>query len=291
MQGGAWLQFAAVPMNLIGTTGKADYANTGNFAALAMKEAMKYGEIRLAASAEDENHTYIPPQQALKISPDAAYFHYCANNTIEGTAWKYVPETNGVPLACDMSSEILSRPVDVSKYGVIYAGVQKNMAPAGMAAVIIDKSLAGRQLPYTPTMMSYKTMIDTDSMHNTPPCYTIYMLGLVLKWVEKQGGVLGMEKIKTGKAKLLYDYLDESALFKGCALPDAQERHERDVQDGERGAGRPVLQGGGEGRLRQPQGAPESWAESAPSIYNAMPVEGVTEACRRIMKDFETKNK
>ena len=146
MQGGAWLQFAAVPMNLIGTTGKADYAVTGNFSNHAMKEAKKYGEVRAAASSEDRNHSYIPAQQELKISKDAAYFYYCANNTIYGTEWKYVPETNGVPIACDMSSNIMSKPVDVSRYGLIFAGVQKNMAPAGMAVVIIDKKLAGKEL-------------------------------------------------------------------------------------------------------------------------------------------------
>jgi len=193
--GGATLQFSAVPMNLIGKTGKADYAVTGNFSSLAMKEAKKYGEIHVACSSEDRDYAYIPQQSDIKLSSDASYFHYCSNNTIYGTEWKYVPETGDVPLVCDMSSNILSLPVDVSKFGLIYAGVQKNMAPAGAAVVIIDKALAGHELPFTPKLMSYKVMIDGDSMHNTPPCYTIYMLGLVLKWLDTQGGVEGMEKI------------------------------------------------------------------------------------------------
>jgi phosphoserine aminotransferase len=289
MQGGAWLQFAAVPMNLIGTTGKACYANTGNFANLAMKEAKKYGEIRLAASSEDKNHSYIPPQPELKISPDAAYFHYCANNTIEGTEWKYVPETNGVPIVCDMSSNIMSKPVDVSKYGVIYAGVQKNMAPAGMAVVMIDKKLAGKELPYTPTMMSYKTMIDSDSMHNTPPCYTIYMLGLVLKWVESQGGVQGLEKIKKERAKLLYDFLDESRLFKGHAQKESRSDMNVTFRTGNEELDDKFAKEAAKAGFENLKGHRNVGGMRA-SIYNAMPVEGVVKLVG-FMKDFETKNK
>ena len=210
LQTGASGQFSMVPLNLIGKTGKADYAVTGNFSNIAYKEAKKYGEINLAASSADRNHTYIPTQDQLSLSADASYFYYCANNTIYGTEWQYVPQTNGVPLVCDMSSDILSRPVDVSKYGIIFAGAQKNMAPAGLTVVIIKEDLAGHELPYTPLMMNYKTMIDKDSMYNTPPCWCIYMLGLVLDWLEEQGGVEGMERIKHGKAQMLYDAIDSS---------------------------------------------------------------------------------
>ena len=213
LQGGASTQFAAAPMNLIGATGKADYAVTGNFSNIAYKEAKKYGAIHLAASSEDRNHTYIPAQDQLELDPEASYFYYCANNTIYGTEWQYVPDTGRVPIVCDMSSDILSRPVDVSKYGVIFAGAQKNMAPAGLTVVIVKKELAGRELPYTPLMLSYKTMIDKDSMYNTPPCWCIYMLGLVLEWLDSKGGVEGMEKIKHAKAQLLYNVLDDSKLF------------------------------------------------------------------------------
>ena len=195
LQGGASTQFSMAPLNLIGKTGKADYAVTGNFSNIAYKEAQKYGQINLAASSADRNHTYIPAQEQLKLDPEASYFYYCANNTIYGTEWPYVPETNGVPIVCDMSSDILSRPVDVSKYGIIFAGAQKNMAPAGLTVVIIRKELAGHELPYTPLMMNYKTMIDKDSMYNTPPCWCIYMLGLVLDWLESKGGIPGMELV------------------------------------------------------------------------------------------------
>ena len=289
MHGGATLQFSAVPMNLIGRTGKADYAVTGNFSGLAMKEAKKYGDINVACNSEDKNHTYIPAQTDLKISADASYFHYCANNTIYGTEWKYVPETGSVPLVCDMSSNIMSMPVDVSKYGVIYGGVQKNMAPAGMAVVIIDKSLAGNELPYTPKLMSYQVNIDNDSMHNTPPCYTIYMLGLVLKWLDAQGGVEGMSKIKAAKSKLLYDVLDDSKMFIGCAEKAArsdmnvtfkstsEELDDKFVKEATK-AGFDNLKGHRNvGGMRA-------------SIYNAMPMEGV-EKLAKFMRDFEINNK
>ena len=217
LQGGASLQFSMIPLNLTAEGDTADYAVTGNFANIAAKEAEKYCRVNIAASSEATGFDRIPAQEELSLSPEAKYFYYCANNTIFGTAWKYVPETGGVPIVCDMSSEILSHPVDVSKFGIVYAGAQKNMAPAGLTVVIIDRALAGHERAVTPLMMSYQRMIDKDSMYNTPPCYNIYMLGLVLDWLEKQGGVAGMEKRKSAKAKLLYDYLDESALFRGCA--------------------------------------------------------------------------
>ena len=213
LQGGASLQFSMVPLNLIGKTGKADYAITGNFANNAYKEAKKYGEISAVASSADRNHTYIPTQDQLKLDPEASYFYYCANNTIYGTEWQYVPETNGVPIVCDMSSNILSRPIDVAKYGIIFAGAQKNMAPAGLTVVIMRKDLAGNELPITPLMMNYQTMIEKESMYNTPPCWCIYMLGLNLEHLESLGGVEGMEKIKGSKAAMLYDCIDNSKLF------------------------------------------------------------------------------
>ena len=213
LQGGASLQFSMVPMNLMGLTSKADYAVTGNFSNIAYKEAKKYGAVNLAASSEDRNHTYIPTQDQLKLDPGASYFHYCANNTIYGTEWQYVPDTGNVPLVCDMSSNFLSRAVDVSKYGIIYGGAQKNLAPAGLTIVIVRDDLLGHEMPMTPMMMGYKLMADKDSMYNTPPCWCIYMLGLVLEWLESKGGVEGMEKIKHAKAQLLYDVLDDSRLF------------------------------------------------------------------------------
>ena len=288
LHGGATLQFSAVPMNLIGKTGKADYAVTGNFSELAMKEAKKYGDVSIACSSADKNHTYIPSQEELKLSGDASYFHYCSNNTIFGTEWKYVPETGDVPLVCDMSSNIMSIPVDVSKYGLIYAGVQKNMAPAGAAVVIIDKSLAGNEHPLTPKLMSYKVNIDGDSMHNTPPCYTIYMLGLVLKWLDAQGGVEGMSKIKARKAKVLYDMLDESKMFIGCAEKAArsdmnvtfrtasEELDDKFVKEATK-AGFDNLKG------HRVVGGMRA------SIYNAMPEEGCSKLAD-FMRTFEKNN-
>ena len=289
MHGGATFQFAAVPLNLIGKTGIADYAVTGNFSNLAAKEAQKYGDIRIAASSEAKNHTYIPAQTELKLSGDASYFYYCSNNTIYGTEWNYVPETGGIPLVCDMSSNIMSKPVDVSKYGLIYAGVQKNMAPAGMAVVIIDKSLAGASLPITPVIMDYETMMKNDSMYNTPPCYTIYMLGLVLKWLDQQGGVEEMEKIKSRKAALLYGMLDNSEFYVSGIEKEArsdmnvtfrtasEELDAKFVKEAE-AAGFISIKGH---RITGGMRA---------SIYNAMPTEGV-EKLVDFMRDFEIKNK
>ncbi|MCL2819823.1 MAG: 3-phosphoserine/phosphohydroxythreonine transaminase [Oscillospiraceae bacterium] len=289
MGGGATMQFSAIPMNLIGKTGKADYAVTGNFSTVAMKEAKKYGEINIACSSEDKNHTYIPPQNDIKVSNDASYFHYCSNNTIYGTEWQYVPETGNIPLVCDMSSNILSAPLDVSKFGIIYGGVQKNMAPAGAAVVIINKDLAGNELPLTPKLLSYKVMIDSDSMQNTPPTYTIYMLGLVLKWLEKQGGVAAMAKLKAERSKFIYDVLDDSKMFIGCAEKDSrsdmnvtfrtasEELDDKFIKEA-KAAGFDTLKGHrAVGGMRA-------------SIYNAMPIEG-TQKLAAFMRDFEVKNK
>ena len=288
MQGGATLQFSAVPLNLIGKTGKADYAVTGNFSNLAMKEAKRYGEVHIACSSEDRNHSYIPSQKDLNLSADASYFYYCSNNTIYGTSWKYVPETGGVPLACDMSSEIMSLPVDVSKFGLIYAGVQKNMAPAGMVVVIIDKTLAGHELPITPKLMSYQLMVESDSMHNTPPCYTIYMLGLVLKWLDEQGGVEGMCKIKSDKAKILYDAIDNSKMFVGHA--DIEARSDMNVTfrtNSEELDSKFAKEATAAGFVNL--NGHRSVGGMRASIYNAMPVEGV-EKLVDFMRNFEKAN-
>ncbi len=288
MQGGATFQFAAVPLNLIGKTGKADYIVTGNFSNNAQKEAQKYGDVRVIYSTADKNHTYIPKQEDLKINADASYVHYCANNTIYGTEWKYVPETGGVPIVCDMSSDILSKPVDVSKYGVIYAGVQTNRAPAGMAVVVIYKSLAGQELPYTPVIMNYQTMIEKDSMYNTPPCFTIYMLGLVLKWLDTVGGLKGMEKIKAERAKILYDYLDESKLFKPHAEKEARSDMNVTFRTGDEEKDAQFVKEATALGFLNVKGH-RSVGGMRASIYNAMPVEGVQKLVD-FMKEFEAKN-
>ncbi len=288
LQGGASAQFSMVPLNLIGKTGKADYAVTGNFADIAYQEAKKYGEINLAASSADKNHSYIPAQADLKLDPSAGYFYYCANNTIYGTEWQYVPETGAVPLVCDMSSNILSRRVDVGKYGIIFAGAQKNMAPAGLTVVIIRRDLAGSALPYTPMMMDYKLMIDKDSMYNTPPCWPIYMLGLTLDWLEEQGGIDGMEKIKGAKAKLLYDTLDASRLFSCPAQVGSRSDMNvtfRSASDELNAKFVALATAAGFTNLKGHRNVGGMRA----SIYNAMPTEGVEKLCDFI-KAFDREN-
>ena len=288
LQGGASLQFSMIPLNLTAEGDTADYAVTGNFANIAAKEAGKYCLVNIAASSEATGFDRIPAQEELSLSPEAKYFYYCANNTIFGTAWKYVPETGGVPLVCDMSSEILSHPVDVSKFGIVYAGAQKNMAPAGLTVVIIDRALAGHERSVTPLMMSYQRMIDKDSMYNTPPCYNIYMLGLVLDWLEKQGGVAGMEKRKSAKAKLLYDYLDESALFSGCAERASRSDMNVTFRTGDADTDAEFVKFSLERGLRNLKGHRVAGGMRA-SLYNAMPEESVLRLVET-MKEFEAKH-
>lgn len=278
LQTGASGQFSAIPLNLISRTGKADYAVTGNFSSLACKEAAKYGQINLACDTGDRNHCYIPRQGDLKLDPEASYFYYCANNTIYGTEWDYVPETGTVPVVCDMSSDILSMPVDVSKFGVIYAGAQKNMAPAGLTVVVIRDDMAGHELPYTPLMMSYKTMIDKDSMYNTPPCWCIYMLGLTLAWVEEQGGLEGMEKLKWQRANMLYDVLDSARLFTCHADRGSRSGMNVTFRTGDEALDAKFVREAAEAGFVNLKGHRKTGGMRA-SIYNAMPVEGVERLC------------
>ena len=287
LQGGASTQFSMVPLNLLPEGGCADYAVTGHFSGIAAKEAEKYGAIHLAADTSAERHTRIPRQEELRFSKDAAYFHYCANNTIYGTEWQYVPQTQA-PLVCDMSSDILSRPVRVSDYGLIYAGAQKNMAPAGLTVVIIDKRLAGRERASTPLMLSYQRMIDKDSMFNTPPCWCIYMLGLVLDWLAEQGGVRGMEQIKAARAKKLYDYLDNSRLFRANAEPGSRSDMNVTFRTGDDALDAAFVKGAAEHGLLNVKGHRVTGGMRA-SIYNAMPMEGV-DALLDYMKRFEVEH-
>ncbi len=288
LQTGASGQFSMIPLNLIGKTGKADYAVTGNFSNLAYKEAQKYGQINLAVSSADRDHSYIPRQDQIKLDPEASYFYYCANNTVYGTEWDYVPETGDVPLVCDMSSDILSMPVDVSKYGIIYAGAQKNMAPSGLTVVIIKKDLAGHELPYTPLMMNYQTMIDKDSMYNTPPCWCIYMLGLTLDWINEQGGLEGMEKLKWQRANMLYDTLDNSRLFQCHAEKGSRSGMNVTFRTGNEELDAKFVQEATAAGFVNLKGHRKAGGMRA-SIYNAMPVEGVEKLCDFI-KAFDQKN-
>lgn len=285
LQGGATLQFAMVPMNLMAPKGKADYAVTGNFAGIAAKEAEKYGTVHIAADTAPTGHTTIPTQAELSLDTDAAYFYYCSNNTIYGTEWNYVPETGDVPLVCDMSSDILSRPVDVSKYGLIFAGAQKNMAPAGLTVAIMDKRLAGSALPITPKIMDYQVMIEKDSMLNTPPCWCIYMLGLNLKWMEEQGGIPEMERRKRERASALYDFLDNSSLFRASAEASARSEMNVSFRTGSEELDAEFVKGAAARGLLNVKGHRLTGGMRA-SVYNAMPMEGVT-ALINYMKEFE----
>ncbi len=287
LQGGASTQFSAIPLNLIGLTGKADYALTGNFSTSAWKEAKRYGDVSVACSSEDENHSYIP--KTLDLRKDASYFYYCSNNTIYGTQWKYIPETGDIPLVCDMSSEICSKPVDVSKFGVIYAGAQKNLAPAGVTIVIVRKDLLGNALPITPLMLDWKTQADGDSMFNTPPCWCIYVLGLVCDWLEEQGGLAGIQKINEAKAKMLYDVLDATEIFTCHAKKE--DRSDMNVTFRTASAELDALFAATaeEQGLSNLKGHRKVGGMRA-SIYNAMPVAGIEKLCDFI-QDFDKKHR
>ena len=283
LQGGATLQFAAIPMNLL-QSGSADYAITGNFSGKAAREAEKYGRIHIACDTSATGHDRIPAQEELSFSADAKYFYYCANNTIYGTEWQYVPQA-AAPLVCDMSSDILSRPVDVSRYGLIYAGAQKNMAPAGLTVVIVDKALLGRELPITPEVMSYQVLVKHDSMLNTPPCWCIYMLGLTLDWIRSQGGVPAMEQRRLQRAGALYDFLDNSRLFRPHALPGSRSFMNVTFSTGDEALDGEFVRGAAARGLLNLKGHRITGGMRA-SIYNAMPMEGVT-ALLDYMKEFE----
>jgi phosphoserine aminotransferase len=213
MQGGAIAENAIVPMNMLRGKASADYIDTGEWSKKSLKEAKKYGAVNVAASAASSGYTTIPERSTWKLDPGAAYVHICSNETIGGVEYHFTPDVGDVPLVADMSSSILSRPVDVSKYGLIYAGAQKNIGPAGLTIVIVRDDLIGQALPATPTAFDYKTVADNESMYNTPPTYGIYIAGLVFKWIKAQGGLAAMEAHNRKKAALLYDYLDTTSFY------------------------------------------------------------------------------
>lgn len=285
LQGGATGQFAAAAMNLMGEGGRADYAVSGHFSAAAAKEAARYGAVHIAADTAPGGHRQIPAQAELKLTPDASYFYYCANNTIYGTAWDYVPETGAAPIVCDMSSEMLSHPVDVSRYGLIFAGAQKNMAPAGLTVAVIRKELAGRARADTPQILDYGLMIEKDSMLNTPPCWCIYILGLVLDWVEEQGGLAEMARRKKARSALLYDVLDASRLYKAHAEPAARSDMNVTFRTGSDALDAAFVSGAAARGLLNLKGHRLTGGMRA-SLYNAMPQEGAA-ALADYMKEFE----
>jgi len=287
LQGGASTQFAAVPLNLM-KTGKADYVVSGQFSKKAFKEAQKYGDAKCIASSEDRTFAYIPEITPDMVREDADYVHVCYNNTIFGTKFPKVPDVGDKVLVADMSSCITSEPVDVTKFGVIYAGAQKNMAPAGLTVVIIREDLLGNEKDFTPVMLSYKEMADADSMYNTPPCYAIYVAGLVYKWALKNGGLEAMKKRNEEKAALLYDYLDSSKLFKATADRECRSMMNVCFVTGDADLDKKFCKEAEAAGLSNLKGH-RSVGGMRASIYNAMPREGV-EALVAFMKAFEEAN-
>ncbi len=288
LQGGASLQFSMVPMNLLTPGSIADYIITGDWSKKALKEAKKVGATNVAASTEGEGFRRIPAQSEIKFTPGAAYVHMTSNNTIVGTEWQEIPSTTGAPLVCDASSDIFSRPIDVTKFGLIYAGAQKNLGPSGVTVVIVNQDLLSRPSDSLPTMLNYRTQAENNSLYNTPPCMGIYVLGLVLKWLLESGGLAAIAKVNDRKARLLYDELDRSPFWRPHAAKDSRsamnvtfrlpsEDLEKLFIKESTAAGLDGLKGHRSvGGLRA-------------SIYNAFPEEGV-KALVDFMRDFEKKH-
>ncbi len=288
LQGGASTQFAMIPLNFMPKNKKADYVITGQWANNAYKEALKYGNARAVASSADKNYSYIPKVEKADFDPEADYVHICFNNTIYGTKWQEIPETGDVPLIADISSCILSEPIDVSKFAMLYAGAQKNVAPAGLTIVIVRKDLLGNAMDITPTMLNYVTHSENESMFNTPPCYAIYVAGLVLKWIKKLGGLEKMAELNKKKAALLYDFLDNSKLFKGTVVKEDRSLMNVPFITGKEELDAKFVKESKAAGFINLKGH-RSVGGMRASIYNAMPYEGV-EALVEFMKKFESEN-
>ncbi len=289
LQGGASSQFAMIPLNLMNKNGKADFIITGQWANKAYQEAARYGDAYAVASSKDKTFSYIPKTTAADFRQDADYVHICMNNTIYGTKYKELPDTGNVPLIADISSCVLSEPIDVSKFAMLYAGAQKNMAPAGLTVVIIREDLIGQARDITPTMFNYQIHADNDSMYNTPPCYTIYVCKLVLEWIKNEiGGLDKMKEINEKKAKILYDFLDQSKLFKGTVVPEDRSLMNIPFVTGDEEMDAKFVKAAAEAGFVNLKGH-RSVGGMRASIYNAMPVEGV-EKLVAFMSDFEKAN-
>jgi phosphoserine aminotransferase len=287
LQGGATLQFAQIPMNLLAGKGKADYVATGEWSKKAIKEAQAYCDVHVAASSEDRGFTYAP--RNWNVRPDSAYVHYCSNETIGGVEFHEIPKIEkNLPLVADASSHILSRPLDVSRFGLIYAGAQKNIGPAGLTIVIVREDLTGKAAKGTPSVMDYLQQAAADSMLNTPATYSIYIAGLVFKWLKAQGGLAEMEKRNVAKAKLLYDVIDGSGFYRNPVRPEDRSRMNVPFTLKDAALDDAFLKGAEKAGMVQLKGH-RSVGGMRASIYNAMPLEGV----RRLaayMRDFEAKH-
>ena len=287
-QGGASSQFAAVPMNLLGDKGTADYLNTGSWSKKAIAEAKRYGDINVVASSEDTNFSTIPAVSDWQLNPEAAYFHYTPNETIGGVEFFWAPETGDVPLVADMSSTILSRPIDVNRFGVIYAGAQKNIGPAGLTIVIVRKDLFGRALPATPTMLNYQTMAEGESMYNTPPTFSWYLAGLVFEWLKEQGGLEAVEATNRRKAEKLYAAIDNSSFYSNPVELESRSLMNVPFVLANPELDKPFLAAAEEAGLMNLKGH-RSVGGMRASIYNAIS-EAAVDALIDFMHDFEKHN-
>ncbi len=289
LQGGASSQFAAVAMNLMTKSHKADYVLSGQFSTKAFQEGSRYGDCKAVASSKEDNFSHIPYLDKNEFRPDADYFHICMNNTIYGTLWHELPDTGNVPLVADISSCILSRPIDVSKFGLLYAGAQKNVAPAGLTIVIVREDLIGEPQEGTPTMFNYGVMAKNDSMYNTPPCWSIYICKLVLEWIKNEiGGLEAMEARNVKKAQVLYDFLDQSKLFKACAREDSRSIMNVTFVTGNADLDARFVKESAAAGFVNLKGH-RSVGGMRASIYNAMPPEGVAKLVD-FMQKFEQEN-
>ena len=288
MQGGAIGENAIVPMNMLRGKSSADYIDTGEWSKRSILEARKYGQVNVAASAADTNYTTIPPRDTWRLDPDAAYVHICSNETIGGVEYPEPPDVGDVPLIADMSSSIMSRPVDVSKYGLIYGGAQKNLGPAGLTIILVRDDLIGHALPCTPSAFDYKVVADHDSMFNTPPTYAIYIAGLVFKWIKTRGGLVAMEAHNRRKAAVLYDYLDSSTYYISPVARECRSLMNVPFKLPDAALDASFLSGAEARGMVQLKGHRVVGGMRA-SIYNAMPIEGV-QALVDYMKAFETAN-
>ena len=285
LQGGAAGQFAIVPMNLLRGKQAADYVNTGQWSKKAISEAKKYCRVNIAASSEDANFSYVPKQAQWKLDPNAAYVHITSNETIGGVEFHWVPDTGNVPLVSDMSSHILSRPMDASRYGLIYAGAQKNIGPAGLTIVIVRDDLIGEPLPVTPSVFDYKVQAEADSMINTPATFAIYIAGLVFQWLKKLGGLEKMAEINAAKAALIYDYLDQTEFYRSPTAKEARSLMNVPFTLRNATLDTEFLKQAERNGLTQLKGH-RSVGGMRASIYNAMPAEGVR-ALVGFMREFE----
>ena len=288
LQGGAIAENALVPMNLLGGRSVADYVNTGEWSKKSIKEAKKYCTVNIAATAEDKNFTYVPALDTWKLSRDSAYVHVCTNETIGGVEYQWTPETGELPLVADMSSHIMSRVIDVAKYGVIYAGAQKNMGTAGLTVLIVRDDLLDRALPITPSVFHWKEQAAAESMLNTPATYSVYIAGLVFEWLQAQGGLAAIEKKNIAKARLLYDYLDRSKFFLSPVRKEDRSRMNVPFKLRDEKLDEVFLKGAVERGMVQLKGHRAVGGMRA-SIYNAMPLEGV-QTLVDYMQEFEQRH-